>query len=444
MSLTVYLAMFGYPLVVLLMFATVNSRRAVLFSMLGAWMFLPMAGFEVPGLPDVTKMSITCVSVFVATIFFDPTRFMNFRWSWWDLPTMGWIFAPIPSCVLSGFGAYEGISGALDHSIGWGFPYFIGRLYFSDVDSLRELAISFFIGGVVYLPLVLFEVRMSPQLHTWVYGYYQHSWLQTVRGGGFRPTLFMQHGLAVAMFMATASISGTYVWYQKKLNPIVFIPAWTMVFGVIVGTLLCKSAYSIMLMIACIGTLIVSERLRTKWVLFGFALIPLMYMMARTFGNWNAQVLRDLASTFGTERLESLEVRLESEDALWRWVQGNLAFGRGRLESLMDAPREIYGRFIPDGFWLIALGKYGFFGLISQFAMLLSPCFPYLVRFPTKQVFSKRFSGATCLYLIVISYALDNLLNAMLNPMYLLAVGGLVGIKQVTDAEDSLAILSHG
>jgi hypothetical protein len=374
-------------------------------------------------------MSITCVSVLVAAAIFDPTRLAYFRWSWGDLFMIGWLLAPIPSAAISPFGLYEGISGALNQIIGWGLPYLIGRLYFSDAESLRELCIGFFVGGLVYLPLVLFEVRMSPQLHTWIYGFYQHSFSQTKKGDSFRATVFMQHGLAVAMFMSTAAVCGAYLWYQKQLKPIYEIPAWATVSGVVLGTLLCRSTYSIMLMISGIGILIASDRIRTKWIFLGLALIPPLYMAARTVGNWDAQILRNTAAMIGEDRVESLEVRLGSEEALWRWIQGSVVFGRARLEAILQAPREVYGRFVPDGFWLIALGKFGMVGLVSVFGALLAPCYMYLSRFSVHHIFSARMVGSTCLCMILVAYALDNLLNAMLNPMYLLAAGGLLGMR---------------
>ena len=34
------------------------------------------------------------------------------------------------------------------------------------------------IGGLIYIPFCLFEIKMSPQLHKWVYGYHQHAFDQ--------------------------------------------------------------------------------------------------------------------------------------------------------------------------------------------------------------------------------------------------------------------------
>ena len=40
-------------------------------------------------------------------------------------------------------------------------------------DTLRDLCLSIIIGGVIYLPLCLYEIRMSPQLHSIFYGFLQ-------------------------------------------------------------------------------------------------------------------------------------------------------------------------------------------------------------------------------------------------------------------------------
>ena len=61
----------------------------------------------------------------------------------------------------------------------------MGRAYFGDVKGLRELATVLFIGGLIYIPLYLYEIRLSPQLHNTIYGFHQHD---------FSPTLAMVAG----------------------------------------------------------------------------------------------------------------------------------------------------------------------------------------------------------------------------------------------------------
>jgi hypothetical protein len=63
------------------------------------------------------------------------------------------------------------------------------------------------VGGVVYAFLALVEIRFSPQLHNWIYGYHQMDFSMAMRFGGYRPMIFMQTGLAVGMFMLAATIA---------------------------------------------------------------------------------------------------------------------------------------------------------------------------------------------------------------------------------------------
>ena len=41
---------------------------------------------------------------------------------------------------------------------------------------------------------MLLEVRLSPQLNIWIYGFFQHNFDQMMRYGGFRPIVFLPHG----------------------------------------------------------------------------------------------------------------------------------------------------------------------------------------------------------------------------------------------------------
>ena len=104
--------------------------------------------------------------------------------------------------------------------VGGTLPYLIGRIYFSDAAGLRELAVGIFIGGLVYIPFCLYEIRLSPQLHRIVYGYHAHSFAQTYRFGGWRPTVFMDHGLMVGLWMAMSCLAGIWLYVSGTLRSI--------------------------------------------------------------------------------------------------------------------------------------------------------------------------------------------------------------------------------
>src|SRR5215213_2912828 len=230
---------------VLVLFAVLPSRRAVIVSFLAAWLFLPMASYPLPFLPDYTKMSATCAGIFIATLIFDVKRVVRFKPSWVDLPMVFFCGFPFISSLVNGLGAYDGVSDMLWHVITWAFPYFIGRLYFSDARGLRELAMGILIGGLLYVPLCLFEVRMSPQLHNLVYGFFPR--MVQVRFGGWRPSVFMDGGLQVGMWMVGASLIG--IWQRKTgaLKGMWGISASWLIVALVVTTVLCRATGALVL-----------------------------------------------------------------------------------------------------------------------------------------------------------------------------------------------------
>ena len=63
-------------------------------------------------------------------------------------------------------------------------PLLLARKVLSSPDGQRVLLIVLVISAVIYCLPALYEVRMSPQLHSTVYGFFPHSFLQAMRGGG--------------------------------------------------------------------------------------------------------------------------------------------------------------------------------------------------------------------------------------------------------------------
>ena len=120
---------------------------------------------------------------------------------------------------------------------------------FPTMQILRVLVIA----GLLYSLPMLFEVRMSPQLHTWIYGYFPTDFSQTYRDGAFRPVVFMGHGLIVAFFAMTTVVAAAALW-RTRTSVVRFPPSGiTIYLGAII--ILCRT----------LGAL-----------LYGVALVPLV------------------------------------------------------------------------------------------------------------------------------------------------------------------------
>lgn len=426
MIFLVPIALFGWIPLVICLFMMLPPRRAVIVSFLLAWLFLPMAGFSIAGLPDYTKMSATCAGVLLGAALFDADRVLSFRFKWVDLPIAIFCVSPFFTSVVNGLGAYDGCSIVLRQSVAWGLPYLIGRVYFSDLDGIRELAIGIFIGGLIYVPLCWLEIRLSPQLHAWVYGYHQHSFLQTMRFGGFRPMVFMQHGLMVSMWMALTALVGYALWWSRSITQIWNIPSLLLVLALGVTALMCKSSYAILLLSAGAAALFLTQITRTRLFVIALVLFPPTFIALRASLVFDGMALVELVNrNMGDERAHSIWTRVSNENqlsakALEQPVFGWGTWGDARIQGDTGGTDGVI-----DSLWIIVLGTQGLVGLGALIAMLLLPMCLVLYDYRPEMWSHPRVAPLAALALVLVLYMFDHLMNAMVNPIFMLACGAV-------------------
>ena len=156
-------ALFGWLPVIMMIFSTTPPRRAVVVCFIGAWLFLPYAGYDLPGIPDYSKRSATSLGVMLATVIYRSDWLFATRLRWFDVPMLVLCSCPMASSLANGLGAYDGLSASFTYVVTWGLAYLIGRVYFTRPEHLRELALGIVAGGLIYVPLCAWEFRMSPR-----------------------------------------------------------------------------------------------------------------------------------------------------------------------------------------------------------------------------------------------------------------------------------------
>lgn len=423
------IALLSWLPIVMVMFMTMPPRRAVICAFLGAWLFLPMFGYNLKLLPDYTKMTATCVGVLLGAMIFDLDRMLSFRPKWWDLPMLGWCFAPVPASISNNLGLYDALSEAQMQLVTWGLPYLIGRIYFSDMRSIRQLAIAIVIGGLIYVPFCLWESRMSPQLHNQLYGYHQHQFMQSIRLGGFRPTVFMVHGLMVATWMTTATLLAVWMWVSGSVKRIWEIPMPIIIVVLLATAILCRSIGAMALLTGGLGALFMVRWLKTPLPVLCIILVVPIYITLRAPNIWTGKNLVDLAETFTNPRAaQSLRWRFQNEKilaekAMQRPIFGWGGWGRSRV-------RDAWGRQLAfiDSLWIIVFGRTGIYGLIFMITMILSPVALFLLRYPAATWATPTIGPLAALVMLLCLYTVDCLPNAMVNPIYMLGSGGLIGL----------------
>jgi hypothetical protein len=422
------LLIWSWPALAAALFASMPARRALIVGFVLGWLFLPQLALPVPFI-KWDKHTATSVGALLGVLMFDPAKLWTFRPTLVDLPMAVWCFVPYSAAVSNGLSPYDGSAASATQIMTWGIPYVLGRLYFADFVGLRGLAVWTFVAGVIYVPFCLFECAISPQLHFMTYGYYQHDFNQVIRMGGYRPMVYMQHGLAVGMLMTAASLSGLWLWWTGSLKQLFRMPILIPLLVLLGTTAAVKSSGAIVLLALGIGVIFLTKFVKNYLVVVSLCVIPFVYMAARSVGGWDGEnLLTVITQTMEKDRSLSLQCRFDNENMLLKKAMEKPIFGWGpNGRNLVTAPDGTIES-IPDGLWIIALGSNGIVGLISLFAALLLPVVLVKRRFPASHWGDPMLAGVACFAIIMTLHAIDNLMNAMLNPIFILGLGGLAGI----------------
>lgn len=432
MNLIGTIALFGWPIVAILLAAQLRVPRAVVAGCVIAWLFLPEGGMDFPGPLDLSKINVTTLSVLAGVLLIEPRRVMALRPSLADVPIAVLCVSSFFSSLDNGLGAYDGLAESLAKTFTWGVPWLVGRACFNSIADLRTLALGIVLGGLVYLPLCLYEIRMSPQLHRMLYGFFPHEeFAQTRRFGGFRPNVFMQHGLAVGLWMCVSALTGAWLWHAGRLRALLRIPMSLLVPAQIAVAIACKSAGAVVLMFGGAGALLFSKWTRTRLALLALAAFPCLYVGYRVVDG-PTDLLVDLVGTAPvlSERVDSLEYRIEAEGILLDHAMERPLFGwggYGRHRPLNDDGEELART---DSLWVITLGQNGLLGLVSLYLALAIPLWMVARRVPAATITSPQAAPLLILAVLVALFACDSLFNAMFNPVYVMAGGGVVATMQ--------------
>ena len=435
MTILVPIALFGWIGISVIAFLVTSPQRAVVFTVIAGVLVLPMASYDWPGIPVYDKTTAIALGLLLARPFSAAASAHRLRLGWYDLPVILWCsIVPFASALANNLGFYDGISSMVTNYLSIGVFFWAGRRYFGEARSLRTLTRGIILGGAFYIPLVLFEVRMSPQLSNMIYGFFAHSWIQHLRFGGFRPIVFMQHGLMVAFWMAVATTVTYWMWRTGQIREVFGVPAGLLFLALVIATLLSRSVGGWIFLAA--GILSYSWYMRTRstrFLRFVLLCVP-FYIWFRLAGIVSIEQIRPIfAAVLDEQRVASLVVRLRQEElfglhALRRPLLGWGGYGRGWPRD--PATGRLVIAFV-DARWVILLSNRGLLGLVTVFFTLMAG--PWLVLRDYARAGWGRIAAAhtyrvdaVVLSLILVLYTVDSLMNAMQGQIYFLIAGALV------------------
>lgn len=418
-----------WPVLALIPFAALAPHRASALVVVLGWLLLPNAGINFPGFPDYNKWTAMALGLGAGTVVFRADRLAALRPSVLDLPVLLWILGAIGSSVTSGYGLYDGISAAFSRSLTWGLPWLAGRIHFRTTKDLEDLLVILVGAALAHVPLVLWEVRMSPQLHNIVYGFAQHSFAQTQRGGGWRPMVFTEHGLALSLFHGCATLAALAL--HRVRERVAGMPVLAAFFVLAAVTLLCKSMGAIFLTL--LGMLLLTVPLSLPAIATLLA-VPVAYILVRLGHPTLLDSVLEVIGMVSAARMESLAYRWHCEDLLVEIGLRKPWFG---VTTRGYATYDEYGQpsqVVTDSLWIISFVGFGLIGLFGSIGTFLFSSARGFLLSLRSGVMALR-GAERGLGVILLLVTADCLVNAFATPVWILLAGAISAPREADDPQ---------
>jgi len=444
-----YLALLLWPFACLVLFRRTSVERAVIWSLLGGYLLLPpIANFNLPLVPSLDKNSIPGISAFLIAVVVLRERIAIWPASWTArVLLVGFVLGAVPTVLqnadpivfesvansapinfeswsLPGLGLRDVVS-ALGGQVIVILPFLLARQFLASEVGIRRFLVALVDAGVAYSFPALIEIRLSPQMNTWIYGFFQHEFLQTMRSGGFRPLVFLTHPLWFAFFILSALLSAAALTkgtddVQRKRFMLAMVYLACLL-------LLCKSLASLAYGLCLVPVVLFAGPRTQVQIAIAFALAATIYPLLRGTGIVPVDDILAWANSVNPVRAASLAYRFDNEGLLLEraaerpWL-GWGGWGRNLIHD--GETGELLT--IPDGRWIIVFGTYGWLGYICEFGLLSLPIL-MLGRAMLRRSGPAVSPYAATMALILGINMVDMLLNAALTTITWMMAGAVLG-----------------
>ena len=428
-----------WPVISALIFRHLPPGRAIIACVLVAYLFLPPppAGFDFPLLPPLTKETIpnlviilACLILYRGQIKLLPDTLTG------KILVLVFVCSPMATVLTNGEPVFFGPLGLPALLLREGFstmiqqfmlisPLLLARNFLRTADDQRDILKAIFVGGMVYSVLMLIEVRLSPQLNLWIYGYFQHNFDQMIRFGGFRPIVFLYHGLWVSFFAMTAAVAA--IALARGTISRVALGFWAAACYLLVVLVLSKSLGAIiygLVLIPMVAVLSARMQIRVAALL---AFTALAYPVFKGADLVPQEVMLQQAEQIDQDRANSLRFRFQQETILLDRADEKPLFGWGlwgRNHIWDGVTSQILT--VTDGRWIILIGVLGWVGFLAEFGILALPII--LIWRKTGQGEMSPWIGPMCLMLGI--NLIDLIPNATLTPLTWLLAGAILGYAE--------------
>jgi len=426
-----YLALLAWPIIALFFYRHLEPLTATFWTIVGGYLLLPVkVAIDFPLIPPMDKESISALAAMAGMLLVArrkvplmPGKGIE-RWLFMVImitPLITVFNNPEPiyraDGYLPGLTLHDAFSAIVNQYLAL-VPFLLGLFLVRGSDDLLKLLKLLVVAGLCYTLPILFEIRLSPQLHTWIYGFFPHSFGQQFRFGGFRAVVFLGHGLLVATFIAVVLGAAALLWKQRIAT--FGLPPGMVVLYLLLVLLLSKTVGAFVLGVMLFLMIVfASVRLTTLLARLLIAVVVL-YPLLSIMDLFPHQALLDWAAVFDVQRAQSLGFRFMNELSLLAHAQEKFIFGWGGWG------RNLLTGSVVDGYWIQVLGQYGLVGFVALFALAFAAVFRgvKIIRYLPQQSEQQIVAGYVLMMAVVM---VDQVPNHSMANLYWLLIGGLSG-----------------
>jgi hypothetical protein len=417
-----------WPLIAIIFYKRFDTVTATFWTIVGGYMFLPVGtAIDLPMVPAIGKDEISAIAAFIGCRFIKNEKIALFGNSTLQkylisllmiVPFINVFFNSSPMfdglLWIQGLTPYDAASQVITQYLEL-LPFVIAISIVKSSEELEKIVRLLVIAGLIYSILILIEIRLSPQLHTWIYGFFPHSFAQQARMGGFRAVVFMGHGLMVAIFCFVCVCAAAIQFkiskqHEKMRNVYILLYLFTIL-------ILQKSVGAIgMGLVITAGILFLyrsKQALITKVIVAIFFLYPSLSILNLI----PYEAIISFISDFSVDRAGSTNYRFIQEIELMQHAYQKLFIGWGSWG------RNSFYNSTTDGYWIIILGVYGAIYFYALFGMFIMGVFNSMLKTSTIKNEQIVYSG---LSLMLAGVLFDQLQNASLSSSWLWFLSGLL------------------
>jgi len=360
-----------WPIIAILLYKKFDTITATFWVVVGGFMFLPdKTIFDLPifliGKEEISGISALLCCIFIKNekIYFlgrgDLQKYLIIFVI--SIPIFNVFFNQKPmfngQIWIQGLSVYDAIVAMCNQYVRL-LPFIVGVSICHKKGSFEKFLKLIVIAGLVYSILFVIELKFSPQLHTWIYGFFPHSFVQTIRYGGVRPVIFMGHGLLVATFYMVC-LCASAIELKNAENKMKALGVFCF-FGVVLLSTKTVGAFifGLFLSIMILFTTIRIQKLCSSVLLGIFLIYPTLSILNLI----PYDTIIDFVKSIDTNRADSIGVRFDNERMLLDHIRERFFIGWGGMA------RNRFFNTISDGYWLIIFGYYGFVYFFAYFML---------------------------------------------------------------------------